>query len=66
VSYAVSVRVNQSWSAEFWIKPNSTVLTGNTLNNKYPDKGIFFYMGTRAENKFWNTFEGNNTGDTSG
>jgi hypothetical protein len=43
-SYEVlPVRVNQSWSAEFWIKPNSTVL-GNTLNNKYPDnKGIFFF-----------------------
>lgn len=37
------------------------------LNDIYPEnKGIFFYMGTRAENKFWNQFEGLNTGSTSG
>lgn len=36
------------------------------LNDLYPEnKGIFFYMGTRAENKFWNQFDGANTGCTS-
>ena len=63
-------RVNQAWSAEFWIKPQyicSSGITGTTLNDIYPDnKGIFFYMGTRAENKFWNTFNGADTGCTSG
>jgi hypothetical protein len=36
------------------------------LNDLYPEnKGIFFYMGTRAENKFWNQFDGADTGCTS-
>ena len=61
------VRVNQSWSSEFWIKPETIATTGTTLNDLYPDnKGIFFYMGTRAENKFWNQWYGADTGCTSG
>jgi hypothetical protein len=37
------------------------------LNDRYPNnKGFFFYMGTRAENKFWSKFEGINAGCTSG
>lgn len=37
------------------------------LNDDYPNnKGIFFYLGTRSENKFWNQFDGLNTGNTSG
>jgi hypothetical protein len=62
-------RYNQAWSAEFLLKPSSLVspYVGQTLNNLYPENsGIFFYLGTRAENKFWNTFEGLNTGCTSG
>jgi hypothetical protein len=44
----------------------SSEFTGRTLNNTYPNnKGIFFYIGTRAENKFWNQFEGADTGCTS-
>ena len=36
-------------------------ITGVTLNDIYPEnEGIFFYIGTRAENKFWNVFSGNN------
>lgn len=60
-------RVNKGWVAEFWLKPtNDCVTTGNTLNDLYPNnKGFFFYMGSRAENKFWNQFYGNNTGCTS-
>lgn len=39
---------------EFVIRPRTDYIqTGNTLNNIYPEnKGIFFYIGTRAENKF--------------
>jgi len=57
-------RVNQAWSTEFWLNPkDSCTSTGTTLNDTYPNNaGFFFYMGTRAENKFWNQFEGNNTG----
>jgi hypothetical protein len=66
-SYEVlPIRVNNSWSAEFWLKPEDIETTGTTLNDLYPNnKGFFFYMGTRAENKFWNQFYGADTGCTS-
>jgi hypothetical protein len=63
-------RVPQAWVAEFWLKKDDTITsayTGTRLNDIYPNnKGFFFYMGTRAENKFWNAFEGADTGCTSG
>lgn len=62
-------RFKNGWVAEFWLKRDETYLTGYTgekLNNLYPDnKGFFFYWGTRAENKFWNLFDGADTGCTS-
>jgi hypothetical protein len=67
-SYEVlPTRVNNAWAAEFWVKPQvcCSQYTGTTLNDVYPDnKGFFFYMGTRAENKFWNVWEGADTGCT--
>lgn len=61
-------RAVKEWSMEFWMKKSDSVCsgeTGTTLNDIYPDnKGIFFYWGTRAENKFWNSFDGLNSGDT--
>jgi hypothetical protein len=69
-SYEVlPVRVNQAWSAEFWLNPsdNCSGTTATTLNDVYPNnKGFFFYMGTRSENKYWNQFYGADTGCTSG
>jgi len=66
-SYEVlPVRVEHSWSAEFLIrnKPEPIGITGETLNSIYPDnKGFFFYMGTRAENKFWNQWSGDCSSD---
>lgn len=62
-------RVPKAWVAEFWLNKSDDICsgtTGTTLNDLYPEnKGIFFYLGTRAENKFWNQFEGLNTGSTS-
>ena len=47
------------WTATFWLNKKSTSCGGNTLNNLYPNnKGFFFYMGTRSENKFWDQFSG--------
>jgi hypothetical protein len=62
------VRVEHSWSSEFILKPQDICTeTGQTLNDVYSgNTGFFFYMGTRAENKFWNQWYGNNTGCTSG
>ncbi len=60
-------RVNKGWVADFYLKREDGCSgeTGTILNDVYPNnKGFFFYMGTRAENKFWNIFEGNNTGCT--
>lgn len=61
-------RVDQAWVAEFWLKPeNNCLYTGTTLNDLFPNnKGFFFYMGTRAENKFWNYFEGDDLDCLSG
>lgn len=58
-------RTPKAWVADFWLNKTEIPHTGTTLNDKYPNnKGFFFYMGTRAENKFWNIFDGNNTGCT--
>jgi len=47
--------INDEITFNFTIKPDFiTFPLMNTLNYKYPDnKGFFFYMGLRAENKFW-------------
>ena len=67
-SYEVlPTRVNQAWAAEFWVKPQDLCAnyTGKILNDDNPNnKGFFFYMGARAENKFWNIWEGADTGCT--
>lgn len=44
----------EEWNLYFEIrKEDYEPESNNTLNDKYPDnKGIFFYMGTRAENKW--------------
>lgn len=62
------IRANYSWSAEFFLSTQVfSAATGTTLNDLYPNNaGIFFYMGTRAENKFWNKWDGADTGCTSG
>jgi hypothetical protein len=63
-------RVNKGIMFDFWLNKNDNLISGSSntiLNDLYPDnKGFFFYWGTRAENKFWNQFEGVNTGSTSG
>lgn len=63
-------RVGKGLMFDFWLRKDDSLAdnnTGTTLNDLYPEnKGIFFYWGTRAENKFWNQFEGLNTGSTSG
>ncbi|TXG84547.1 MAG: hypothetical protein E6R13_02935 [Spirochaetes bacterium] len=59
-------RVDDAWSAEFWLKRQNLSTQPDILNNTYPNnKGFFFYMGTRAENKFWNVWEGADTGCTA-
>lgn len=44
----------ETWTYEFFLKKSDFENeTNKTLNDKYPEnKGIFFYIGTRAENKW--------------
>lgn len=48
-------KLGNGWTMEFVIKPEDCEDSEyNTLNKKYPENsGIFFYIGTRAENKWW-------------
>lgn len=51
-------RMELGWYMDQWIKFSG--ISNNTNSN------FFFYMGTRAENKFWNIFSGENGTTTSG
>ena len=64
-------RYPKGWTVEMTLKPRlSNVYSPSsgqtTLNEYYPNNaGIFFYMGTRAENKYWHHAAGTNSGDPS-
>ena len=52
-------RVSLGWTSEFMLRYRWTGDTSVGLNNRYPNnKGTFFYMGTRAENKFYHYADG--------
>lgn len=54
-------RYNYGWTVEAFVKLSGdcSSFTGDTLNDVHPDnKGIFFFMGTRAENKWCDNFSG--------
>jgi hypothetical protein len=56
-------RMHKGWVAEFWLNKSDVCsgYTGTTLNDDFPDnEGFFFYIGARAENKFWNVWSGQN------
>jgi hypothetical protein len=58
-------RVSLGWTAEFVLKYRWTGDTNVGLNARYPDnKGTFFYMGARAENKFYHYADGSPKQDT--
>lgn len=66
-------RMNKGWSVEMLLKPRLTDYFEHpegyiTLNELYPNNSnIFFYLGTRAENKFYHLADGfpeSNTGYT--
>lgn len=57
-------RFAKGWTIEFWLNKSNICsgYTGTTLNDDYSgNTGFFYYLGTRAENKFWNVFSGLNT-----
>ena len=47
--------IEDEWNMSFVIRPRSEYpVLDYTLNSEHPEnKGIFFYLGMRAENKFW-------------
>jgi hypothetical protein len=58
-------RVPLGWTAEFMLRYRWTGDTSVGLNNRYPNnKGTFFYMGSRAENKFYHYADGEPKQDT--
>ena len=63
-------RMHQGWTAEFLLKPRLhdeyVPQSGQTtLNQFYPENdGIFFYMGTRAEDKFYHFASGHPKSDS--
>lgn len=45
--------IEDEWNMEFVIRPKDYETEGTIINTVHPENaGIFFYMGTRAENKF--------------
>ena len=58
-------RYNLGWSTEFLLRYRWTGDTSVGLNHRYPEnKGMFFYYGARAENKFYHYAAGSPTNDT--
>lgn len=54
-------RYKKGWTIQTSIQPKDSDVNDYTLNDDERDtSGFFFYTGTRAENKFWNTFEKDN------
>lgn len=52
-------RPNSDWILHFDIRPrNDYEIPKNTVNSLHPEnKGIFFHMGLRGENKFWEYYK---------
>jgi len=58
-------RYSYGWTAEFLLKHRWTGDTNVGLNYRYPgNKGTFFFMGARAENKFYHPASGSPVSDT--
>jgi hypothetical protein len=58
-------RMSQGWSVEMMLKYQFTGNTNIGLNARYPEnKGTFFFMGSRAENKFYHYADGSPSSDT--
>lgn len=53
--------INKDWSLHFELRPrNDYQIEIDTINYIHPENsGIFFYLGTRAENKFWPFYKPN-------
>lgn len=51
-------QIHDEWNFNFTIRRKDYKTPINILNNKHKDNdGIFFFIGTRAENKFWEMYK---------
>jgi len=58
-------RTEEGFTLNFWLNPQEVSTNTNSLNSIYPEnKGFFFFMGSRSENKFHNIID-NETGKTT-
>jgi hypothetical protein len=58
-------RYNLGWTTEIMLRYRWTGDTNVGLNERYPDnKGMFFYYGSRAENKFYHYANGHPKSDS--
>lgn len=52
------IKINKEWFLDFTLRKKNYETPHNTLNNKHiNNKGIFFFIGTRSENKFWEVYK---------
>lgn len=52
--------LGNEWNININLRPKDYEVLNKSLNELHPEnKGMFFYIGTRAENKFWNFYEKN-------
>lgn len=53
-------RIENGWTLEFVLRKKNYEIDSSSINALYPsNQGIFFYIGTRSENKFWNQYNTN-------
>ena len=58
-------RIYDEWNFNITLRPKNYETPSNTLNGRHPNnKGMFFYIGTRAENKFWELYKQDSTMDS--
>jgi len=51
-------KMDNEWNLGFVLRPMDYEVSPKTMNTRHPQSnGIFFYMGTRAENKFWHYYK---------
>lgn len=49
--------IKNEWNFYFTLRKKNYETPSNILNKRHPDnEGIFFFIGTRAENKFWELY----------
>ncbi len=50
--------INNEWDFSITLRKQNYETKNNILNKRYPEnKGLFLYIGTRAENKFWELYK---------